>query len=93
MKPIGIAVWLALGAGCAAGTTTSASAAGPTAESSQPRHVPAKCTACHLAPAEHSLAVGKWAGYLKAHRRRLRLTTDDEAFLHDFLVGPPLQAE
>jgi hypothetical protein len=37
--------------------------------------------------------VGKWAGYLKAHRRRLRLTTDDEAFLHDFLVGPPLQAE
>lgn len=51
------------------------------------RHVPAKCTACHLAPAEHSLAAERWPAYLKAHRRRLHLSDEDQAFLYDFLVG------
>jgi hypothetical protein len=65
----------------------------PTVEGPSSVHarVPAKCTACHLAPAEHSLAAEKWPAYLKAHRRRLHLTTDEETFLYDFLIGgsPP----
>jgi hypothetical protein len=54
-----------------------------------PPRVPAKCTACHLAPAEHSLAAERWPAYLKAHQRRLHLTNADESFLHDFLVNVP----
>jgi hypothetical protein len=85
MKLVLIAVWIELAAGCA--RTAGVSVADSTATPNQPRKVPAKCTACHLAPAEHSLAPEKWPGYLKAHRRRLRLTAEDEALLHDFLVG------
>ena len=50
---------------------------------------PAKCSACHLAPQEHSLAAERWERYLKNHKRRLRLTEEEKAFLHDFLVGGP----
>ena len=57
------------------------------------RTVPAKCTACHLAPAEHSLAADRWDRYLKNHRRRLRLTDEEKAFLHDFLIGGALPLE
>ena len=53
------------------------------------RSVPAKCTACHLAPAEHSLAADRWERYLRNHKRRLRLTEEEKSFLHDFLVGGP----
>lgn len=51
------------------------------------RTVPAKCTACHLAPAEHSLPADRWDRYLKNHKRRLRISDDEKAFLYDFLVG------
>jgi hypothetical protein len=65
----------------------------PAPEPIATRTVPAKCTACHLAPAEHSLAAERWDRYLKNHRRRLHLTDDEKAFLYDFLVGgaPPPQ--
>lgn len=74
-------------AGCAATSPTPA----PTAN----RAVPAKCTACHLAPAEHSLRADRWDRYLKNHKRRLRLSDEEKAFLHDFLVGgpPPPEAD
>jgi hypothetical protein len=48
---------------------------------------PAKCSSCHLAPRRHGLASTKWQAFLKHHRRRIRLTDDEKAFLHDFLVG------
>jgi hypothetical protein len=51
------------------------------------RKVPAKCTACHLAPREHGLAPSRWDHFLKNHRRRIRLTREEKAFLYDFLVG------
>jgi hypothetical protein len=51
------------------------------------RSVPAKCTACHLAPQEHSLPAERWEKYLKNHKRRLRLTDDEKRYLYDFLVG------
>jgi len=74
-----------LAVGCAqTGPTTGA------AQGKSGRGVPAKCTACHLAPAEHSLVADRWPDYLKAHQRRLHLSDEDRAFLHDFLVGGEL---
>jgi hypothetical protein len=75
---------VALGA-VACGATQS-TAAGPAPAR---RGVPAKCTACHLAPKEHSLAADKWPAYLKAHQRRLRLTDEEKDYLHDFLIARP----
>ena len=74
----------ALALPCAAGC---AQAQPPAEASTGSRHVPAKCTACHLAPKEHSLRAERWPAYLKAHERRLRLSNQEKAFLHDFLVG------
>ncbi|HEX7507981.1 MAG TPA: hypothetical protein VF550_14480 [Polyangia bacterium] len=56
---------------------------------------PVKCSACHLPPQEHSLPAERWERYLKNHRRRIRLTEEEKAFLHDFLVGgpPPASSE
>jgi hypothetical protein len=55
------------------------------------RTAPGKCSACHLAPKEHSLAATQWETYLKNHKRRLRLTEEEKTFLYDFLIGgtPP----
>jgi len=55
------------------------------------RTAPGKCSACHLAPKEHSLAATQWETYLKNHKRRLRLTDEEKAFLYGFLIGgtPP----
>jgi hypothetical protein len=47
--------------------------------------LPAKCTACHLAPKPGSLPEARWSTFLKAHQRRLRLSDQDKAFLHGFL--------
>jgi|GEM_PF-3804409 len=67
-------------AGCSQTQPARTSAAnGPTA--------PAKCSSCHLAPRQHGLASTKWQTFLKHHRRRIRLTDEEKAFLHDFLVG------
>jgi hypothetical protein len=51
------------------------------------RTVPAKCTACHLAPREHSLASARWERFQQNHRRRVRLAPEEREFLFDFLVG------
>jgi hypothetical protein len=78
------ALVLALAAGCAQTQ--------PTADITPGRRgVPGKCSACHLAPREHSLAAERWEGYLKSHKRRLRLSDEEKVFLYDFLVGgtPP----
>jgi hypothetical protein len=58
------------------------------------RAAPAKCSACHLPPREHSLVASQWPTYLKSHKRRLRLTDEEKAFLYDFLIGgsPPATA-
>lgn len=88
MRIAALSLCLALAACAQTGPApTAASPAG----TSTGRHVPAKCTACHLAPAEHSLSADKWPRYLKAHKRRLHLSDQDQAFLYDFLVGgtPP----
>ena len=53
---------------------------------------PGKCSACHLAPKEHSLPADRWQRYLENHRRRIRLTDGERLFLRDFLVGEPLPA-
>ena len=84
-----IAVWLlAASLGCA--QTGPAPATAVATESPQGRRAPAKCTACHLTPAEHSLAAEQWPTYLKAHKRRLHLSDEAQAFLYDFLVGGAL---
>jgi len=64
--------------------------AGPSS-ATHARVAPGKCSACHLAPREHSLAVSQWETYLKNHKRRLRLTDEEKASLYDFLIGgtPP----
>jgi len=72
---------LALLAGCA--QTQPAVSAG----TSNQRVAPGKCSACHLAPQEHSLAVTQWEKYLKSHKRRLRLTDEEKTYLYDFLIG------
>jgi hypothetical protein len=82
MKDLTLVLALLVAGGCAQ-TTSTAAADVPNGR----RGVPAKCTACHLAPAEHSLAAEKWQGYIKAHKRRLRLTEQEQSFLYDFLVG------
>jgi hypothetical protein len=74
-----------LAAGCAQSKSTTVAAQG-----GGRRAVPAKCTACHLAPAEHSLAAERWPAYIKAHQRRLPLSDEDRTFLYDFLVGGEL---
>jgi hypothetical protein len=51
------------------------------------RSVPAKCTACHLAPKENSLLGERWDRFLKRHRRRAHLTDEEKSLLYDFLVG------
>lgn len=72
-------------AGCAqTGTTTPHGTAPPASEA---RKAPGKCSACHIAPQESSLAAQKWPAYLKAHKRRLHLSDEEQAFLYDFLVG------
>jgi hypothetical protein len=53
------------------------------------RTAPGKCSACHLAPKEHSLAATQWETYLKNHKRRLRLSDEERTFLYDFLIGGP----
>jgi hypothetical protein len=77
-----IALWMVFAQACAE------TQPGPRAQGGT-RAAPAKCSACHLAPKEHSLAADRWDNYLKNHKRRLRLTEEDKAFLHDFLVGGP----
>jgi hypothetical protein len=72
---------LALIAACA----RTESATSPSLANSRP--VPAKCTACHLAPKQHSLAADRWERFQKHHRRRVRMTVEEMAVLHDFLVG------
>lgn len=79
-----LAFAVTLGGVTACGQTQSA-----TAGSTAGRQVPAKCTACHLAPKEHSLAAERWPAYLKAHERRLRLSDQEKTFLHDFLIARP----
>lgn len=81
MRGIVLALALALPSACARTQPTGAAAGEP--------RVPAKCTACHLAPKQHSLPAERWPAYLKAHERRLRLSEQEKAFLHDFLVGGP----
>jgi nitrous oxide reductase accessory protein NosL len=71
----------ALLAGCA---QTQPAASATTADH---RAAPAKCSACHLPPQEHSLAADRWEIYLRNHKRRLRLTEEEKAFLYDFLIG------
>ena len=78
---IGIVLASALLAGC---TQTQPIATGGTAAH---RTAPGKCSACHLPPQEHSLAADRWERYLKNHKRRLRLTEEEKAFLYDFLIG------
>jgi hypothetical protein len=75
---------LALALPCAAACTPTQ----PTASAAN-RGVPAKCTACHLAPREHSLRADRWPEYLRRHERRLRISDDERALLHDYLVGGP----
>jgi hypothetical protein len=86
MRTVAIALALTL-----AGAVGCAGTPPPRGDSASSRQVPAKCTACHLAPREHSLQAERWPAYLKAHERRLRLSEQDRAFLYDFLVGgtPP----
>jgi predicted small secreted protein len=81
---IGIVLASALLAGCA--QTQPVATAGTAAH----RAAPAKCSACHLPPQEHSLAADRWERYLRNHKRRLRLTEEEKAFLYDFLVGGTL---
>jgi hypothetical protein len=85
-------VWVAVFLACVC--TVGCAETQPTAASTRSEHtrIPPKCTACHLAPAEHSLAAVRWPAYLKAHRRRLHLTADDETSLYDILVSPPAAA-
>ncbi len=82
MKAAVVAFLLVAGAGCAE-TGPPPTGTAPT----QARKAPGKCSACHLAPEEHSLAAERWPAYLKAHKRRLHLSDEDQAFLYDFLVG------
>jgi hypothetical protein len=84
-----MAMALALAIPCAAGCAQSQPGVNSPTDR---RGVPAKCTACHLAPMEHSLPADRWERYLNNHRRRIRLTDQDKAFLHDFLVAPPQPA-
>jgi hypothetical protein len=49
--------------------------------------LPAKCTACHLAPKPRSLPGAHWSTFLKAHQRRLRISDADKTLLHGYLVG------
>jgi hypothetical protein len=63
------------------------------AQSGSSRSVPAKCTACHLAPKEHGLASASWTRFSQNHRRRVRLTAEERTFLYDFLVGGQLPAD
>jgi len=51
------------------------------------RAAPAKCSACHLPPQEHSLTADRWERYLRNHKRRIRLTEEEKVFLYDFLIG------
>ena len=82
---IHVVIALAVLAGCA--ETQPAD----TATVSDHRVAPGKCSACHLAPREHSLASSQWETYLKNHKRRLRLTDEEKTYLYDFLIGgtPP----
>lgn len=79
---------LVAAAGCAQTGSTQPHGTAPPA--SADRKAPGKCSACHIAPQERSLAAEKWPAYLKAHRRRLHLTDEDQTFLYDFLVGGEL---
>jgi hypothetical protein len=84
-----VAVFLLIGAAGCAGTGTPPTL-GAAPLSSEARKAPGKCSACHLAPREHSLAAERWPAYLKAHKRRLHLSDEEQAFLYDFLVGGEL---
>lgn len=86
MRAARLAISLVFAVGCAQ-TGPPAPSSQATPPSSQARKAPGKCSACHLAPTEHSLAADKWPAYLKAHRRRLHLSDDDQRYLYDFLVG------
>ena len=79
---------MSLLAGCAETQPTAS------AMTAKQRTAPGKCSACHLAPREHSLATTQWETYLKNHKRRIRLTDEEKTFLYDFLVGgsPPAAA-
>jgi hypothetical protein len=81
MKSTALVLAVALAAGCAQTQPTAPGAA------AGGRQVPAKCTACHLAPKEGSLTAERWPAYLKAHQRRLRISDEERVFLYDFLVG------
>jgi len=81
---VGVVVASALLAGCAQTQPVEST------RTADRRAAPAKCSACHLPPQEHSLAAERWERYLKNHKRRLRLTDEEKAFLHDFLIGGPL---
>ncbi len=74
---------LAFATGCAGKQPPESAAAGGQ------RTAPGKCSACHLAPREHSLPADRWQRYLTNHRRRIRLTDGEKVFLRDFLVGEP----
>ena len=79
-------VVLMLVAGCAG-----VPPAGPVTTSGH--SAPAKCSACHLAPREHALPADRWERFVTNHKRRIRLTEEEKAVLHGFLVGgdPPVR--
>jgi len=81
MEKFVVVTILALLAGCA--QTQPVATVGTAAH----RAAPGKCSACHLPPQEHSLAADRWERYLRNHKRRLRLTEEEKAFLYDFLIG------
>jgi hypothetical protein len=90
MRAASVAFLLIAVSGCAqTGTTPTRGTAPPSA---QVRQAPGKCSACHLAPREHTLDAERWPAYLKAHKRRLHLSDEEQAFLYDFLVGGELSA-
>ena len=49
------------------------------------RLVSAKCSACHLAPAERSMERGELTGSLERHGRRLSLTQEEVELIAGFL--------
>jgi hypothetical protein len=86
MRSLAYLLLLALAAGCAAARLTEPPPAGQSS-------APAKCAACHPAPRAHDVAPGKWEDFLRHHRRRIHLSDQEKATLHEFLVGRDLPAD